>query len=98
MDAYTTLSDLRNEVIGISINIRSLARVIWNNCLVLYACLSHIDAAQWLGENHADLDGSSPEAIWQAVCPGREQPGSYPPDKREQWLDRKLTYVNWDSR
>jgi hypothetical protein len=98
MDAYTTLSDLRNEVIGISINIRSLARVIWNNCLVLYACLSHIDAAQWLGENHSDLDGSSPEAIWQAVCPGREQPGSYPPDKREMWLERKVSYVNWDSR
>jgi hypothetical protein len=91
-------NELRNKQIALGIHIKSLERVIWTNCLVLYACLSHIDAAQWLGENHADLDGSSPEAIWQAVCPGREQPGSYPPDKREMWLERKVSYVNWESR
>jgi hypothetical protein len=98
MAAYQALNELNNENLKLAINRKSIERVIWNNCLVLYACLSHIDAAQWLGENHADLDGSSPEAIWQAVCPGREQPGSYPPDKREMWLERKVSYVNWESR
>jgi hypothetical protein len=97
-EGYQTVRELENEITAMCINERSIERVIWNNCLVLYACLSHIDAAQWLGENHADLDGSSPEAIWQAVCPGREQPGSYPPDKREMWLERKVNFVDWDSR
>lgn len=98
MDAYTLLSELRNEVIGIDINIRCLARVVWNNVLVLYACLSHIDVRLWMIDNAVGFDHSSPSAIWDDIFPGKEPPGSYPPDKREAWLERKINYASWQAK
>lgn len=97
-EAYQTLRQLQNEMTNLDINIRCLERVVWNNVLVLYACLSHIDRQAWLDEHGVGFDGTSPESIWQAVCPGREQPGSYPPDKREAWLERKINYASWQAK
>jgi hypothetical protein len=94
MEAYQLINELTNTIKGIDINLKSLKRVIWSNCMVLYACMVH---GEWRIDrrNPETARVMSPEEIWRYVCPGREQPGAYPPEKREQWLDRKLTYTGW---
>jgi hypothetical protein len=94
-EAYRTLRELENEVVNLGINIRSLEKVIWNECCTLYAALHHTNRDKWLADNGASFGALSPEGIWQAVCPRREQPGSWPPSEKDHYYERKLNYEGW---
>lgn len=95
MEGYQTLNELYNDCRNLSLNLRSLERVVWNNCMTLYACLYHSDREGWLTDSGVTFDALSPASIWQAVMPGREQPGSYPAEKQEKYIERKVNYTGW---